>query len=391
MNEFIGLKSLLGVYGYKFQGVIPSLLAYENKELITKIKPQYLRSRETKSMDFSPQDLINLMTKEADYLRFNIAKEGLLNELKRELLLFDKIYVCPLEYGAILDDGVNELEEILKREYFQFSESCTSPHSGPLAEATTNTYRKLMSYWPCLYRVKNNDENFISNIEVDREEVEKLFYKLKDLGFKTALKEFTEFGQFNNDIQARRDAEYLNKKYDMQVVPLVNSDISFDISSFISINASSLKLRAFDQKEENVAHIILNKLPFPAKDVPISKVLDFKEDSDTRRLLLGMKRWLRKTLESNISLKELNEEIEYLIMEYTHYMKLYDMKITTGTLETLVVTSAEIIENVAKLNLGKAAKSLFSIRNRHLALVEAEMKAPGREVSYIVHANQKFN
>jgi hypothetical protein len=391
MNEFIGLKSLLGVYGYKFQGVIPSLLAYENKELITKIKPQYLRSEETKSMDFSPQDLINLMTKEANDLRFNIAKEGLLNELKKELLLFDKIYVCPEEYQAILDDGVYELEEILKRKYFQFSESSASLYSGPLAEATKNTDRKLMSYWPCLYRLKNNDENFISNIEVDREEIEKLFYKLKDLGFKTALREFTEFGQFSNDIQARRDAEYLNKKYDIQVVPLVNSDISFDISNFISTNASSLKLQTFDQKEENVAHIILNKLPFPAQDVPISKVLDFKEDSDTRRLLLGMKRWLRKTLESNISLKELNEEIEYLIMEYTHYMKLYDMKITTGTLETLVVTSAEIIENVAKLNLGKAAKSLFSIRNRHLALVEAEMKAPGREVSYIVHTNQKFN
>lgn len=387
--EFIGLKSLLGVYGYKYRTVVPSLLAYEPEELIayaSKIK----LNREKKPSADDVLDFARAIMEEADQDRDNLAKQGLLNELKRELLLFDKIYVCPEEFSSVVYRGVPELEEIMERGHFEFSESAASLHSGPLAEATCNTHRKLMGYWPCLHRVKRNEEEFISNIEANREEVERLFHRLKRLGFKKALQEFSDFGQFNCDLQARRDAQYLRENYDIQVVPLVNSDLSFDIANFVSV-ASKKSAQALPKRsEQNVAHIILNKLPFPSSDVSIERVLDFKEDPETKRLLLGMKRWIRKTLNSNTSIKELDDEIEYLLLEYGHYMKIHEMKITTGTLETLVVTSAEIVENVARLNLSKAAKSLFSVRNRNLALAEAEMKAPGREISYIVRANKEF-
>jgi len=118
--------------------------------------------------------------------------------------------------------------------------------------------------------------------------------------------------------------------------------------------------------------------------------MDFKEEPETRRLFLGMKRWLRKTIDSSTSLQELNDEIEYLTLEYKHFMKVYDMKTTTGTLETLVVSSAAIIENLAKLKISKVANSFFAVHHKRVALAEAEMKAPGREVSYLIHANNRF-
>ncbi|MDJ0579721.1 hypothetical protein [Crocosphaera sp.] len=306
------------------------------------------------------------------------------------MLFFDKIYVCPEEYRSVLNWGVSELEEIYERGYFKFSESAATLHSGPLAEATRNTGRVLMHYWPCLHRVRNNEEKFVSNIEVDREEVKNLFHRLKRLGFKKALQEFSDFGQFNHDLQARRDALLLNKKYELDVVPIVNSNLSFDIAKFTSVAPKKLRKVITANDKQNVAHIILDKLPLPTNDVSISQIMDFKEEPETRRLFLGMKRWLRKTLDSKTSLDELNEEIEYLTLEYKHYMKIHNMKTTTGTLETLVVTSAEIIENLAKLNIGKAAKSFFSVQNERVALAEAEMKAPGREISYLIYANNKF-
>ncbi len=38
MSEFIGIKSLLGVYGYKFKQVVPTPFAFDTEELLEKVK-----------------------------------------------------------------------------------------------------------------------------------------------------------------------------------------------------------------------------------------------------------------------------------------------------------------------------------------------------------------
>ncbi len=386
MSEFLGIKSLLGVYGYKFREVLPTLLAFNTEELL-----RHCRIIHKKSASFDAQaHIFGALFEPIDNDRALLARKGLLNELKKELLYFDKIYVCPEEYHSVLNRGVSELEEVYERGYFKFSESTAVFHCGPLAEATSNTNRLLMHYWPSLCRLKDNEEDFISTIEADREEVEALFFRLKKIGFKKALQEFSEFGQFCHDIQARRDALHLNMKYNLQVVPIISPVSSFDVNRFVSVAPRDLGVTIDSNSANNVAHIILNKLPLPADEVSISRVMDFKEEPETRRLFLGMKRWLRKALDSGTSFQNLNEEIEYLTLEYKHFMKLHDIKTTTGTLEALVVSTAETIENLAKLKISKVAKSFFAIHHKRVALAEAEMTAPGREVSYLIHANNQF-
>lgn len=373
MSEFLGIKSLLGIYGYKFRDVLPTSLSFDTEELLG-----LCRDKHKKPTSFDAQaHIFDALFQQIDKDRALLARKGLLNELKKELLYFDKIYVCPEEYNSVLNRGVNELEEVYERGYFKFSESSASFHSGPLAEATSNTNRLLMHYWPSLFRLKNNEEDFISTIETDREEVEALFFRLKKIGFKKALQEFSEFGQFCHDIQARRDALHLNMKYNLQIVPIISPVSSFDVTRFVSVAPRVLGDTIVSNRENNVAHIILDKLPLPADEVSISRVMDFKEEPETRRLFLGMKRWLRKVLDSGTGIQDLNEEIEYLTLEYKQFMKLHDMKTTTGTLETLVVSTAETLENLAKLKISKVAKSFFAIHHKRVALAEAEMTAPG--------------
>lgn len=87
---------------------------------------------------------------------------------------------------------------------------------------------------------------------------------------------------------------------------------------------------------------------------------------------------------------EATQELEYLLDEYESHMRLHKMKITRGTFETLIVGAAEILENVAKFRLSKAAEAIFVLKNRQIALLEAEQSAPGREVAYIAQAKRRF-
>ncbi len=66
------------------------------------------------------------------------------------------------------------------------------------------------------------------------------------------------------------------------------------------------------------------------------------------------------------------------------------MKHRMGTFETLVVASAQVLENLLRLRVGALAKAAFSIRTNEIALMQAELTAPGRELAYLYHARRGF-
>jgi hypothetical protein len=83
--------------------------------------------------------------------------------------------------------------------------------------------------------------------------------------------------------------------------------------------------------------------------------------------------------------------LEWLLYQYEEHMRLHHMKVNRGVLETIITTVAECVEDVLKIRWGKVANSLFALRHQHLALLEAELKAPGREVAYIIKARNTFS
>ena len=51
---------------------------------------------------------------------------------------------------------------------------------------------------------------------------------------------------------------------------------------------------------------------------------------------------------------------------------------------------ADIIENLVKFNWSKIAKGALQVSKRKVELMEAEMKAPGRECAYVFDARKRF-
>jgi hypothetical protein len=60
-------------------------------------------------------------------------------------------------------------------------------------------------------------------------------------------------------------------------------------------------------------------------------------------------------------------------------------------MEVYVMPLIEFVEDFAKFNWSKIAKGVLSVKKREVELMEAEMKAPGRECAYVFEARKRFN
>jgi hypothetical protein len=139
-----------------------------------------------------------------------------------------------------------------------------------------------------------------------------------------------------------------------------------------------------------VNSIIIKALPEPDPTTSLERVLEFKKDSKTRSSLIALRRWVSNLVRSNVSPAEFGQELEWLLQEYEDHMRLHELKVNKGTLETVLTVSGEIAESLVKLRLGNLTKLPFVFSERKIALLDAERSAPGREVAYIYHAHKNF-
>jgi hypothetical protein len=140
----------------------------------------------------------------------------------------------------------------------------------------------------------------------------------------------------------------------------------------------------------DVVRIVVKALPFPDEATSLEHILEFRENELSAGTPLALRRWISKVARAQSTELEIAQELEWLLSEYEQHMRLHELKIRKGVLETIVAFTAEAAENIAKLRLGKLARSLFTISNRRIELLEGELKAPGREIAYISRARQAF-
>jgi hypothetical protein len=143
-------------------------------------------------------------------------------------------------------------------------------------------------------------------------------------------------------------------------------------------------------KKSDVVDIIVNALPMPDALTSWEHILDYRSDPDSKTKFLALRNWINDLARSDLNANEIEEKLEYLIQEYENHLQVHKMKNAPGPLETTVVATGELLENVLKLKIGSLAKSFFGIKQRRAELLEAELKARGREVSYILKARTDF-
>jgi hypothetical protein len=141
---------------------------------------------------------------------------------------------------------------------------------------------------------------------------------------------------------------------------------------------------------QNAVQVALNALPIPDEATAWEQIIDFRSDPDSRSKFLDLRNWMNDITRNELAPIEIEQKLEHLIDQYQRHLNLHKMKTNAGLIETVVISSAELAEELIKFKWGKVAKSLFSFRKRKVAVLESELTSPGSEVAYIIKARKIF-
>ncbi len=165
---------------------------------------------------------------------------------------------------------------------------------------------------------------------------------------------------------------------------------SIDLDAFPILSYEQFKNSLYSDNKSEVIHIIIKNLPLLDSTVSWETIIDFRKNDDFRVKFLSLKSWINRISRINLSKSEMQDEIEYLINDYRQQMKLSKMKTRIGQLESIVCLPLELLENLIKIKWSKIPKEFIQIRKRKIDLLAEELKSPGRELSYIVSAQDYF-
>lgn len=180
----------------------------------------------------------------------------------------------------------------------------------------------------------------------------------------------------SSDYLARLVSIQLRVQNSMDAQPILDSDFC------LGIDEGATKTDVID--------VVLKSLPVPDDLVAWEQILEYRSDPDARGKFLALRRWMNKIARENISVKEIQDELEFLIHEYQSNLKLHRMKVNSQTWQAILIAHADFIPNLVKLKWGDIAQSLFTLKHRRIALMELELTAPGNEVAYIAEAQETF-
>jgi hypothetical protein len=281
-----------------------------------------------------------------------------------------------IDNKSLMNDLVYFDQLVYKLEYVEVLEKLAFAFTGSTEQIKWKLKEiEILESNGLITRYRETTEN------LDRETISKILeYNEKSLSLssafftankepKTMVVDFFERFREVAQLDSRKHSVILNKKRQDNYIPIIRS------SHFNKIRDQ--------QSSTSVVSIMLNRFPTIPPTINAKKFIDFKKDPDTKLKLSRLRDWVLEINKKDYDPKEIEQKLDHLLREYTMQMETAKIKYEHTALETIVLTSLEILENITKLNFSKAAKTLFDIRKQDIALLEDERKMTGREVALI--------
>lgn len=161
-------------------------------------------------------------------------------------------------------------------------------------------------------------------------------------------------------------------------------------SSYFPIVNEYPQIEHEDTFQSQILDLVINNFPIIAPSTTWEQIVEFKRDPDSKGKYLELRNWINEVSKSNMPIHEVQEKLEYLLNKYERHMELHKMKFNKSTLELVVISSLEMLENIARLKFSKLTKTMFAFRESEIALLEAELKSPGNELAYISNIKTQF-
>jgi hypothetical protein len=172
----------------------------------------------------------------------------------------------------------------------------------------------------------------------------------------------------------------------------IDMQYRFSLNAFPLYSGETALNDDFISGKDDIVKLVIEQLPEPDyENVAWEKIIDFRSDPETKRLLNYLRHWITDHSKIEASCQELLEEILYYCAKYEEHIQLHKMKSRKGSLETLLMIPAEMIEGVIQLKPTKTVKALFTFTRQKVELLDQEKNAPGRDLAYLFKARDEFD
>lgn len=315
------------------------------------------------------------------------------SSLKQQAIMFDQIAISELDY--FISDNIHNRQlvaeyewlkkndiifnAVVNRNYSEINNSITGLFTALYKSATvhlwldnpklkTSEIKYFLNYHK---QIGSLTDNQIKSIDLDK--IKRFVKKTKPSNRKRISNEF-KHKAFEYELRAT--GLYLEDNLELRVIPIVPNSEDFT---------------SLENYKNDVIQVVIKSLPEPDENTPWKKIIDFKNDPDAKLKFARLMHWINKIGKAECNpLDELKDELEFLLSEYEDHLRFHKMKINSGIFETTISTIAGLLENSLKFKLKDMVTDLFVLKKRKIALMEAERKAPGREVAYISKARNFF-
>jgi hypothetical protein len=141
-------------------------------------------------------------------------------------------------------------------------------------------------------------------------------------------------------------------------------------------------------RSTDVMRVACEYFPIPAADSPWEDIFDFRQEMSEKRW--NFRRFLTTLASKKQTEAEIRDDLEWTLNEYREGMKKRRMKIVRSSVAALVVPAVDLIFNASGNHAAALVAAGIAINRLRVELLEAEMKAPGRECAYVFEAQKRF-
>ncbi|CAG2154685.1 hypothetical protein [Cupriavidus numazuensis] len=136
-------------------------------------------------------------------------------------------------------------------------------------------------------------------------------------------------------------------------------------------------------KQVELRRLVIDSFPEIDKDISFEDLLLLRKEDEFKERSTALRIWVNKIAGGNSPLHEIEEEYVHLRNQYERYLQVIRVRYSLTGIGALFLAAGEIAVEAAKFNVGNVIGKTFSLFSTRSALAEAELKAPGREVSFL--------
>jgi hypothetical protein len=278
--------------------------------------------------------------------------------LKRELLLYDKVGLIHLSTAIKKLYDSNNIDAISAStyEYLQDNNAIYEP-TLPILSNNINVIENLKKS----KQSENDMGDFIVNI------AKKVLKEKKE--YTIPIQDFFAYRINSEAFLSRAVAISESEKNKIIATPILTPKDYFENDPQVG-NAT-------------IIQAVIKEFPVPSALVPFDEIMKLRNDAEFIQKRNALRSWMRRISNSNWNENDIREELRYLLYQYGEYMRIQKIKYTTTSLSGILKFIAGITEDIIKIKLKDATEAAFTLFKENIQLTEAELLAPGREVSYI--------